>query len=538
MNNKDLLHTRYADLLDDNEMVDPALERLVADLETVYISTSHPAQLPELLVSTLEAHMQQNDTATVTQFPEQTQTYERSAYKRRLKSWQRGLTTIAAVLVTALITGSLLLVLQGARQSTQTGSAGQATSDLNRFLSIHMIDETTGWAQASDSLINALGILHTTDGGTHWQNVTPPQLKTVYNDNRGVLYTLDANTAWITDVFPLQSQPKNPYNVLFRTTDAGKTWQQMTLPSSTMSSYGAKLTFLNAKTGFFVSMGTVKQGSTEQPQDLWQTNDGGQTWSKVNVALPTVTSSSSSGQATNVGKEISANTPNLNNIAFVTEKTWWLLGLFSNNSPELYVTHDAGLTWQQEILPTLAQSFATGQWQMAKTENIQFFSANDGVFTLSSNEITYVTHDGGVTWTLNTLAFLLDANNYYTPASTVFTDINHGWIYEEVMPIAGKKLPTTNHLIITSDGGKHWTRINVQMPGGKSGQSVSLGGFSSMGGSSNPDFVSDKVGWLVGDYSPIASATNPSDLLTHTELFQTLDGGHTWHIVNYSVYQN
>jgi photosystem II stability/assembly factor-like uncharacterized protein len=390
-----------------------------------------------------------------------------------------------------------------------------------------MLDANIGWAQISNSSISAFGVLYTTDGGAHWQDVTPTALKPVYNDNRGLLYPLDANTAWITDVFPLQAQPVNAHNVLFRTTDAGKTWQKMTLPSSTMSAYASHLIFLNSKLGFFVSVGTAEQEATKPPEDLWQTNNGGQTWNKVNVSLSNISQlDSSSGQVTAKSNGNLSPTSPLENITFITEKTWWLTGFFSNGSPILYVTQDAGLTWQKHILPVFTQNSGNSSSQIITSEKLQFFSANDGILTLSSSQTIYITHDGGVTWSLT--APIPSSSSDYQARESTFIDINHGWIYEEVIPIAGKKLPTTNRLIITSDGGQHWTTVDVQMPGGQKGQSVSLGNYSS-----GPDFVSDKVGWLIGDYTPSTSATD----LPHTDLFQTLDGGLTWHVVNYSISQ-
>ncbi len=163
-------------------------------------------------------------------------------------------------------------------------------------------------------------------------------------------------------------------------------------------------------------------------------------------------------------------------------------------------------------------------------EKPQFFSARDGILVVSSGDIViYVTHDGGDSWQPTTPLLFQGGskNNSYSPGFPVFADMNHGWIYEEVIPYAGVKLPTKNRLIITTDGGRHWTTIKVQMPGGQKGQTVSPDNVWSTW--LNPDFVSAKVGWLMGYYAPSTSA------LPHSALFKTVDGGHSWTIVHYSI---
>jgi len=78
------------------------------------------------------------------------------------------------------------------------------------LLSLHMVDEETGWALASGAL------LHTTDGGRHWANVTPPgALGSAFSPA-----FVDGNRAWVASAFE-----QGPIVTLYRTTGGGQTWQ-------------------------------------------------------------------------------------------------------------------------------------------------------------------------------------------------------------------------------------------------------------------------------------------------------------------------
>src|SRR5205807_725249 len=76
--------------------------------------------------------------------------------------------TIAAGLCAAVLVGALLLVLNLARQhNTNSSGVAQTSQQIIVFVSLHMIDASNGWALSSKAF------LHTTDGGVHWQDVTP-----------------------------------------------------------------------------------------------------------------------------------------------------------------------------------------------------------------------------------------------------------------------------------------------------------------------------------------------------------------------------
>src|ERR1700737_986828 len=127
------------------------------------------------------------------------------AAPRRKTGWGLQVVAAAGVLVLAIGLG---IVIQRARQSvgvTPTASSVPSASTkptpyptptttataypLLPPASIHMINASTGWAAGSGSD----RILRTTDGGDHWNNVTPSQARL----GNWSTFFLDANNAWL-----------------------------------------------------------------------------------------------------------------------------------------------------------------------------------------------------------------------------------------------------------------------------------------------------------------------------------------------------
>lgn len=131
-----------------------------------------------------------------------------------------------------------------------------------------------------------------------------------------------------------------------------------------------------------------------------------------------------------------------------------------------------------------------------------FFTARDGILpvfysvadpvtyhTIASIAVFYITHDGGTTWTYTTPVPVASWGGRLS-----FADINHGWAAEG------------NSLYVTSNGGQQWTKIEPAPP------------FTEV---KQLDFISARLGWAVKQTSPF--------------LLKTLDGGHTWAPVAYTI---
>ena len=495
--NKQALSTRYADLLDAQADADQLLQ-VIDDLETLYTSARLPAQLISeqprgSRVAPLPYPIQ--DRSNAPELPPASSPNPRVVAARR-KRWLNRLNAFAAVLIAAVLVGSLLVVTHLAQRSQQgyNGSHApapqcivkQAHNSNARLSSLHMIDATTGWALGVDQPGGLNRILRTTDGGTHWQDVTPLPRTIAYQKTTyvGEPYFLNACVAWVALL-----QPGNAPALLFRTGDGGETWQQSTLPGSEIGG----IDFIDAQTGW-LTVDVLKNGKFAE-EDFYHSVDGGQSWTKIAISSPVTNNQPGALPFANAD----------NNPTFINPTTGWITGALSvYNNPRLYITRDGGRTWHQQLLPPPSNGdsriFKAGTvvWQP------QFFSASEGILPVSfwstSSLDVYVTHDGGNSWQdTSLLRFPANSNlDVYAPTpDPIFMDSNHGWVGgPSVEPF----------LYVTSDGGKHWTKI-VPRP---NQNYIALFDYN---------FVTNKVGWAITHSS---SAPEPP------LLFKTEDGGKTW----------
>src|SRR5437868_14104294 len=111
----------------------------------------------------------------------------------RGRLWRYRLSMLATVLLVALLVSSLLFVLHQAHQS-DAGAQGtklhssKVTGGQNTLYSLHMIDARTGWSLSKQA------VLRTTDGGSHWQNVSPPHTRLTQDS---IADFFSASLAWI-----------------------------------------------------------------------------------------------------------------------------------------------------------------------------------------------------------------------------------------------------------------------------------------------------------------------------------------------------
>lgn len=335
---------------------------------------------------------------------------------------------------------------------------------------IHMIDATTGWATTADGY----HLLHTLVGATSWQDVTPTFNPTQYK--LGTATFLDAGHAWVV----LRSNVQT--SLVASTSNGGQTWLQAPVPDT-----GVEInfmTFITPNRGWLLF--TRETGMEHEAVDIFTTTNGGAQWTKI---------SSSDNAAAN-----SSSAPPLggykSGLSFLNASTGWLTGsLATNKGVLLYVTHNGGTTWQQQFLP-LPSHIPTQVDTLPPT----FFSSSEGILPVifdagSGTVLTiYATHDGGNTW--QSTAAVPGA------ASAVdFIDATHGWA--AINANAPQSL-----LYTTSDGGQQWTQLSMRLP-------------SEITSIANLHFVSKTQGWIL--------CTKQSGASYSTALFQTRDGGQTWH---------
>lgn len=402
-------------------------------------------------------------------------------------TWQRRLSTIAAALFVTLLVGSLIVVLNLTHRSStgSTGIPGKTMTPIitsnHAITSIHMIDATTGWART------ALAILYTTDGGTSWKDITPPQHPLAPGSGA---FFLTASTAWVA----IPQTGSSTGVLVFRTTNAGQSWQSTSIQPNTVGA--EEITFIDAQNGWLLSH--WRNAGSAETLDIFRTTNGGQNWVLASSTFASSTDGPLPGHLPFGGAK--------SGIAFRDATTGWVTGTSPlANYPLLYVTNDGGSSWRQQTL-SLPRNVVSAQLSILPPK---FFTVKDGILPVnfdtggrpqgptppSSTTLAptqnvlldvYVTHDGGTTWENGSL---LSA-----PASTAdFIDVNHGWATDGTS------------IYMTSDNGQSWTKITPAFT------TNSIPKFTSL------DFVSQTLGWAIASTSA-----------NSTVLLKTVDGGHTW----------
>ena len=301
-----------------------------------------------------------------------------SAYPRKTAPWREArLVQVAAVLLVVLLIGAFALtfslrnqVRTGTGPNTPPGATHTAASshpvksgvELTEGLRLHMVSAHVGWAiGASAHNNNWATVLRTTDGGYHWKQVTPKQLASQGIDD---LYILDETTAWLPG---------------YRTTDGGATWQ----PLGGLQGSLPPFSFCDQNHGWMIALSF--SGDMHYTTPLYTTSDGGNTWQQTST-LPF---------------------SSIREFHAITEQTGWVTTqAFTakdvlHPKVALYVTHDAGRTWEQRQLPTPAGiPTKMPSWTLGPT----FLTEKDGaLFAAFGQDAThdmylYVTHDGGTSW--------------------------------------------------------------------------------------------------------------------------------------------
>lgn len=330
--------------------------------------------------------------------------------------------------------------------------------DSPSIIFINMLDEVDGWGVTETEIVN------TNDGGVTWYNVTPPGLTDV---GYSVLTDfLDQTHAWV-QVADFNNFPNG--GTLYRTSNGGITWDSFATPFS-----AGVMEFLDANNGWM--MADLGVGAGSMAISVFQTSDGGATWSRAYTNDPNL---EGAGDSLPLGGIKVMLVP-------LDVKNAWIGGvIYSSGSTYLFRSEDAGRTWSQVSmrLPAAAQS------SELTIEQVKFISPTQGFVAIrmtstARETILYKTNDGGETW---------------EPAPAK-------------LPGSGRlEIPSAQEMIFYSDSQFYVTKdaansFEIIDPDIAFGDSLT-----------DMSFVNSSMGWVV--------ITSPTD---ERALYKTSDGGYTW----------
>jgi photosystem II stability/assembly factor-like uncharacterized protein len=322
----------------------------------------------------------------------------------------------------------------------------------------------------------AIGLFVYDDG--RWRNVTPPTLRADGIDAIDDVAFVDRRHGWIA-----------AYNCatvavhLYRTSDGGRSWQSLGKPAS--HSCGGGPTFLS-----FVDdeRGWMEPVSPNGPVgELLGTKDGGRTWQRLASGPP--------GQARPPAL------PCLAPIRFVSRSTGWMARC---EDGYVFSTGDGGRRWRRASIRIPSGGDARF--------DLPWFSGRTGVVaaTIGSGPpaapartraiVFSVSRDGGRDWSVRSRRRVASCPlaPYFTalwPTSVV--DARVWWV------VAGRGRPVVQ---VTTDGGQRWRTVVAR---GLPTRPCSVTSVSA---------ASAITAWVVA-----------RDEGASTSLFQTEDGGRTWH---------
>jgi photosystem II stability/assembly factor-like uncharacterized protein len=208
---------------------------------------------------------------------------------------------------------------------------------------IDMIDSAAGWATGGAAEGRGKDhVLRTTDGGSTWMDVTPPETTIVDppTDRIAVAGFWDKDTAWAT-FYSADLRPPSDAPAVWRTADGGATWTQ-SAPLDLSGWEGpyrvSDLFLINANTGWvFAHRGDDPKSDRIA---LFQTVNGGSRWDLV----------------IDPAKDSDVQECEKTGILFTGPWNGWLTGDCRGNAPGTFVyqTFDGGKSWIAAPLPSPA----------------------------------------------------------------------------------------------------------------------------------------------------------------------------------------
>jgi len=362
----------------------------------------------------------------------------------------------------AVLVSTLLLIVPASTEaaSSSTGatpSIGLSLQQPNGAAAlppvITMVNTTSGWA------FNGTHFLHTTDGGRHWMNVTPPGMTVHLLTSTTSINTVwdfqSAQSAWIAEALNRSGKV-----LLSHTIDGGQHWTEHTIqfPGIEDSGFVSTIDFVNAHQGW------LEWGTT----DLWKTGNRGKSWQPA--VITKVLGGPTGGVAT-----------------FTTATTGWIVWPAGGSpGPQFFLKHtiNGAHSWHQVPIPFIRGLVPYGLPTFTGSAGLLACMRKSGglVVLRTQNDGT---RWGGVSPTISNQETSEDAWGIQTVGGIVAwalaegrlwrsTNSGHSWMYRShdrflaqasgmdflnaKMGWIWKATPTgITRVWMTTSGGRHWT---------------------------------------------------------------------------------
>ena len=358
--------------------------------------------------------------------------------------------------------------------------------------------------------VNGTGLFVSSDGGTSWRTVTPPNsINQAVSQRMTAVDAVGTSDLWVVleDVIGLVplSQSTNGSDRgegIDRSNDGGQTWTFTPLPNCLQRCGPIQLSFVDAQHGFATVSSDLGVTPGGQPETLFVTQDGGVTWSRASTPP-------------DLGSVVVGGPIAVPQLLFNTETDGWAVtgppvaynAHPSNFGGRLYRTTDGGTSW----------SVAPGLPKGVSFSLPTFFGPEDGVIlgdattTAHRAPSVYVTHDGGVTWTRRTLPTLervSDSAGFYNDGGSLASRFSAIGVDRWIIDLGQK-------IYLTKDGGRRWTGFVPMQE-----WNAAAAAFSS------PNFGVASV--LPLSCMTPESSNHPPATSCYTTLIVSHDGGHDW----------
>lgn len=287
-----------------------------------------------------------------------------------------------------------------------------------------------------------------------------------YKGKQDDIYFVDENTGWYI----------NGYGKIYHTVDAGKTW---VLQLEKKGTFFRCIAFIDSLRGFAGTVGTDYFPNVTDSIPLYQTSDGGKTWSSVNYSGNYVKGLC----ALDIVKEQYIDH---GEIAY----KYHIFGVGRVGGPaNLIVSHDNGLTFTSMDMSPYCQ----GLYDIKMFNKLEGFACASTTIEIEKSHASILqTLDGGKTWKK-----VFETKRPYEISWKIFFP-NKKTGYATIQSYNPDSTVSMQHFIKTTNGGKKWKEY--ELCNDHKARSFGIG------------FIDEETGFIG----------------TRTGGYQTRNGGRTW----------